>query len=77
MLERFERFSLSLFELSRCWHKLASEEMSRHGLRSSHATYLTTLLRCEEGITAVELGRQIELTVDDLQNILKVLSEEE
>ncbi|MCI8715841.1 MAG: GntR family transcriptional regulator [Oscillospiraceae bacterium] len=26
---------------------------------------------------AVELGRQIELTVDDLQNILKVLSEEE
>ena len=43
MLERFERFSLSLFELSRCWHKLAAEEMARPGLRASHAPELGRL----------------------------------
>ncbi|MCI9587167.1 MAG: hypothetical protein HFF60_04300 [Oscillospiraceae bacterium] len=75
MLERFERFSLSLFELSRCWHKLASEEMSRHGLRSSHATYLTTLLRCEEGITAVELGRLCSRDKSDVSRMIGILSE--
>ena len=27
MIERFERFSLAIAEISRCWHKLAGEEM--------------------------------------------------
>ena len=28
MLERFERFSLAIFEISRCWHKLAAAELA-------------------------------------------------
>ena len=29
MLERFERFSLAIFEISRCWHKLAAAELEQ------------------------------------------------
>ena len=75
MLERFERFSLSLFELSRCWHKLAAEEMARHGLRASHATYLTALLRCEEGLTAPELGRLCGRDKSDVSRMIAILLE--
>ena len=28
MVERFARFSLAISEISRCWHKLAAEEMA-------------------------------------------------
>ncbi len=75
MVERFERFSLSLFELSRCWHRLATEEMRRHGLRSSHATYLTTLLRSEEGLTAPELGRLCGRDKSDVSRMIAILLE--
>ena len=43
MLDRFERFSFLVFEVSRCWHKLAAEEMEKYGLGSAQAVYLTTL----------------------------------
>lgn len=33
MVERFERFSLAIAESSRCWHKLAGEEMKVYGLK--------------------------------------------
>lgn len=51
MVERFERFSLSVFEIARCWRKLAAEELAPYGLKGGHAIYLTTLYRCEEGAT--------------------------
>ena len=37
----------------------------------------SSLREIEEHLTALELSRQIELPVEELQNILKVLSEEE
>lgn len=52
---RFERFSLAIFEISRCWHKLASEEMAQFGLKGGHAMYLLAMLRCGEGVTAAQL----------------------
>jgi len=75
MVERFERFSLALFEISRYWHKLAAEEMARHGLRASHATYLTALLRCEEGLTAPELGRLCGRDKSDVSRTVAILQE--
>ena len=55
MIERFERFSLAIAEISRCWHKLAGEEMQVYGLKGAHALYLTTLYRYPEGVTVPEL----------------------
>lgn len=56
MVERFEKFSLAISEISRCWHKIATEEMENYGLKGIHSIYLTTMLRFPEGITAAKLG---------------------
>ena len=71
MVERFERFSLAIAEISRCWHKLASEEMKAYGLKGAHATYLTTLYRHPEGITVPEL---CELCLKDKSDASRMLA---
>lgn len=55
MMERFERFSLAITEISRYWRKLATEEMEKYDLNGPHATYLTTIYRFPEGITVPQL----------------------
>lgn len=55
MMERFERFSLAITEISRYWRKLATEEMEKYDLKGPHATYLTTIYRFPEGITVPQL----------------------
>lgn len=58
MIERFEKFSLAISEISRCWHKIATEEMEKCGLKGIHSIYLTTMLRYPQGITAAKLCEQ-------------------
>lgn len=55
MMERFERFSLAITEISRYWRKLAADEMDKYDLKGPHATYLTTMYRFPEGITVPQL----------------------
>lgn len=55
MIRRFERFFAVLSDINRAWHKIASEEMSRHGLKGSHAVYMTMMERHPGGITCGEL----------------------
>ena len=55
MIDRFERFSLAIFEISRYWHKLAAEELTKYGLKGPHATYLTVIYKYPEGITVPQL----------------------
>ena len=55
MVQRFARFSYSLFEISRCWHKLAAEEMAKYDLKGPYAVYILTIQRYEEGVTAAQL----------------------
>ena len=56
MVDRFERFSFAISEISRCWHKIAADEMEKYGLKGSHAIYLTTLYRYSQGVTAAKLS---------------------
>lgn len=56
MLERFTRFSLAISEISRCWHKLAAEEMEKHGLKGPLVTYLLTISHYPDGLTAPQLS---------------------
>lgn len=51
MLQRFEQFTSAIFEISRCWRKLAEDELSVYGLKGPYATYLTVMYRFEDGIT--------------------------
>ncbi len=71
MVERFERFSFGIFEITRYWHKLASEEMAKYGLKGPHATYLTALYRFEDGITAPKL---CELCGKDKADVSRMMS---
>lgn len=71
MVERFEKFSLSIFEISRHWHKLAGEEMAKYGLKGPHATYLLALYRFSDGITAPKLS---ELCGKDKADVSRMMS---
>ena len=55
MVDRFERFSLAVSVIFRCWHKIASDEMKKHGLKGPHATYLTTMYQYPDGLNATQL----------------------
>lgn len=71
MLNRFERFSFAMFEISRCWHKLAGDEMVRYGLKGPHAIYLVTLAQYPDGITAAQL---CELCGRDKADVSRAMS---
>lgn len=75
MVDRFERFSLALFEISRCWHKLAAEEMARYGLKGAHATYLTAMYRCEDGVTGPQLCQMCGRDKSDVSRTVAILQE--
>ncbi len=55
MIERFQRFSAAIFEITRHWHKIAADEMERYGLKGAHAVYLIALSHHSQGVTAAEL----------------------
>ncbi len=55
MVERFEKFSYAIFEISRCWHKLATEEMEKYDLKGTFSVYLLALHRSKDGLTAARL----------------------
>ena len=71
MIGRFERFSYAIFEISRCWHKLAAEEMEKYGLRGPFAVYLIALQNSPEGLTAVRL---CELCARDKADVSRAVS---
>lgn len=71
MVERFEKFTFYIFEITRYWHKLAGDEMSKYGLKGPHSTYLTALYKFEDGITAPQL---CELCGKDKADVSRMMS---
>lgn len=70
MVERFEKFSYAIFEISRCWHKLAGEEMEKYGLKGPFSVYLLALYR-GGSMTAARL---CELCGRDKADVSRALS---
>lgn len=75
MVDRFEHFSLAINEISRCWRKLAAEEMKRYGLKGSHATYLTTMYRFPQGISVPQLCELSGKDKSDASRMIAILEE--
>lgn len=75
MLERFEKFSLAIAEINRCWHKIAGEELARYSLKSSHVTYLLTLARYPEGLTAPKLAELCDRDKADVSRMVSILED--
>ena len=73
MLNRFARFSLAISEIDRCWHKLASDEMSKYELNSPHAVYLIMLYNYADGITAAKLGELCCKNKADVSRMVAIL----
>lgn len=75
MLDRFERFSLAISEIDRCWHKLAAEEMAKYDLNSAHAVYLNVLRQHQQGITAAKLGELCCKNKADVSRMVSILEQ--
>ena len=73
MLNRFERFSLAIAEISRCWHKLATEELAKYELNSPHAVYLNILYQNQDGITAAKLGELCCKNKADVSRMVSIM----
>ena len=55
-MDRFERFTLSVFSITRYWNRIAAEAMGRYGLKGANALYLLTLGDAKGEITAAQLA---------------------
>ena len=75
MIDRFERFSHAIAEISRYLHKLAAEELAKYGLKGSHATYLTAIYKYPEGITVPELCEVCGKDKSDASRMISILEE--
>ncbi|MBR6548258.1 MAG: winged helix-turn-helix transcriptional regulator [Clostridia bacterium] len=73
MLNRFERFSYAISEISRYWHKIAADEMEKYGLKGPFSVYLITLRHHEEGLTAVRLGELCGRDKSDVSRAVTIL----
>ena len=71
MIDRFERFSLAISEISRYWHKIAADELEKYGLKGPYAVYFTTLYRYPEGMASVRLS---ELCARDKSDVSRAIS---
>ena len=71
MIDRFERFSFAISEITRCWRKLASEELAKYGLKSPHARYLTTMYKFPDGIAVPTF---CEITGKDKSDASRMIS---
>ena len=76
MLNRFAKFSFSISEIDRCWHKLAAEEMAKYNLNSPHAVYLNALYDANpQGITAAQLGELCGKNKADVSRMVAILEQ--
>lgn len=71
MVDRFERFSFAISEISKNWHKITADEMEKYGLKGPHCVYLVTMYRYPEGVTSSQL---CELCGKDKSDVSRMMS---
>ena len=76
MIGRFEKFTFAITELSRYWHKIASDQMAPYGLKGPHAVYLVTMHRHPEGITAARLCELCDKNKADVSRAMNALEKQ-
>ena len=76
MIDRFERFSFAVFEISRCWHKIAGDVMAQYGLKGPYAIYLVVMRRFHDGITAARLCEMCSRDKADVSRAVTAMEKE-
>lgn len=77
MINRFERFSFALSEIHHFWHKIASDEMKKLGLKGPHVVYLVALKRFPGGVTAAELSTMCGRDKSDVSRAIAAMQEKD
>lgn len=77
MIDRFEKFTFLISDISSFWQKIAQDELGKYGLKSSHAIYLTTLLTHSEGMTSNNLCQVLSRDKADVSRMMNILLKEE
>ena len=75
MVDRFEKFSFAISEIHRFWHKIASDEMTKLGLKGPHVVYLVALKRFPDGVTAAELSEMCARDKSDVSRAIASMQE--
>ena len=75
MVNRFEKFSFAISEIHRFWHKIASDEMTKLGLKGPHVVYLVALKRFPAGVTAAELSEMCGRDKSDVSRAIASMEE--
>lgn len=75
MIDRFERFSFAIAEINKHWHKLAAEEMEKHGLKGAHCVYLLALSRNKAGLTTPQLCEACGKDKADASRMMRSMEE--
>ena len=75
MVNRFEKFSFAISEIHRFWHKIASDEMTKLGLKGPHVVYLVALKRFPKGVTAAELSEMCGRDKSDVSRAIAAMQE--
>lgn len=75
MINRFEKFSFAISEIHRFWHKIASDEMMKLGLKGPHVVYLVALKRFPDGVTAAELSAMCGRDKSDVSRAVSSMEE--
>ncbi|MBQ2817051.1 MAG: hypothetical protein IJF16_03880 [Clostridia bacterium] len=75
MVDRFERFSFAISEIYRHWHRIASEEMEKYGLKGPHVVYFITMLRFPQGLTSAQLSELCSRDKADVSRAMALFEE--
>ena len=75
LINRFEKFSLSISEIFRYWHRLAADELKKYGLKGPHVIYFTTLYRYENGVTGPRLCELCGKDKSDVSRMISIMEE--
>ena len=73
MIDRFERFSVMISEISRHWHKVTTAEMEKYGLKGAHSVYLAAMARFPEGISASQLCEMCGKDKSDVSRMMGIM----
>lgn len=75
MVDRFERFSFAIFEVSKHWHKLTTEEMGKYGLKGTHSIYLLIMEKYPQGLTAPQICEFCGRDKADVSRMMSIMEE--
>ena len=75
MIDRFEKFSLSISELYYYLHKITRDEMEEYGLNGPHAIYFFILYRHKDGLTCAELSEKSFRNKSDVSRAMTLFEE--